>query len=124
MQPTKPLPFTNRNNCIDQPYFGQVNILFDNWEEAVGNKYHLVGPTISHPVQCEFVGIHLFYFYEWEQFLHVGFISDFHSPASMTELCGYGNNGVDVINQFHHDNRFNSQYDPKSLAALYIYKRI
>lgn len=120
--PLKPLIIENRNNCIQQPYFGQVNILYDTWSDNVGTHYQVAG----HPEhQAEFVGILPFYFYEWEQMLDVVMISDFHAPTTMRELCGYGSDAIDIINAFHHKHIGISKYNRgNSLAALYIYKNV
>lgn len=120
--PLKPLIIENRNNCVLQPYFGQVNLYFDSWQEAVGTRYQVAGMPA---VQAEFVGIFQFYFHEWPDMLDALLMSDFHSPTTMRELCGYGNNAIDVINAFHEKHLGKKQYNRgNSLAALYIYKNV
>ncbi|HRH57681.1 MAG TPA: hypothetical protein PLS10_08520 [Chitinophagales bacterium] len=120
--PLKPLIIENRNNCLLQPYFGQVNLYYDSWADAVGTRYHVAQMP---EIQAEFVGILQFYFYEWEKMLDAVLISDFHSPTTMRELCGYGNDAIDIINAFHAQHLANVKYNRgNTLAALYIYKNV
>lgn len=120
--PLKPLIIENRNNCIDQPFFGQVNFYYDSYADNLNQRYQVNGNIEK---QAEFVGILLFYFYEWEQMLDAILLSDYHSPTSMRELCGYGSDAVDVINDFHKKHIGLAKYNRgNSLAALYIYKNL